>query len=286
MICTTRNRLTTGAFSYGLQLAGFFPASLNVTTIELITLRAAPNFVTIVIGLAAGSAGAFGLTTKGPTSLIGVMIAAALIPAAATVGIAAAWGEYRVVIGSLLLLLVTMVVINVGAFAVLWWLEYRPEQEGWFLSFDQSGQWVLVVGTTVLLIALVGLVSVASFQQVAYERSVNEEIHQTFDGPEYEDIRPVTVRIQYSSGGPFGSPETITITASRTADGGDPPQIADELDRRITESTDHEVDVHVQFVDYQRSNDSDRSETIATDSRQEVDSAGRYSARSSFTLSA
>lgn len=257
-----------GAFSYGLQLAGFFPASIDVATIDLIALRAVPTFVTIVVGLAAGSAGAFGLTTKGPTSLIGVMIAAALIPAAATVGIAAAWGEYRIAIGSLLLLLMTMVVINVGAFAVLWGLEYRPERENWLLSFDQSGQWVLVVGTAVLLIAVVGLVGAASFQQVAYERSVNEEIHQTFDAPEYGDIRPVAVRIQYSSVGPFGSPETITITASRTVDGSDPPQIADELDRHITEATDHEVDVRVQFVDYQQSDDSDRSSVSYNGSQQ------------------
>ena len=41
--------------------------------------------------IAAGSASAFGVTTKGPTSLIGVMIAAALIPAAGTVGIAVVW---------------------------------------------------------------------------------------------------------------------------------------------------------------------------------------------------
>lgn len=256
-----------GAFSYGLQAAGFFPEPLGVTTIDLIALRVAPNLVTIAIGLAAGAAGAFGLTTKGPTSLIGMMIAA-LIPAAATVGIATAWNKYRIAVGSLLLLLLTMITINIGAFVVLWWLDYRPEQDKWLLPSRWSLRWILIVDTAVLLIASIGLVGAASYQQIAFEQTVNEVVHQIFDKSEYGSAEPVAVRIQYSGIGPFGSPETITITASRTADGSDPPSVTGELDQRIAEATDREVDVWIEFVEYQRSDDSTPAERLDADSQQ------------------
>lgn len=267
------------AFSYGLQVAGFFPVSLDVSTIDLIALRLAPNFVTIVIGLSAGAAGAYGLTTKGPTSLIGVMIAAALIPAAATTGIAAVWGEYRIAIGSLLLLLLTMVVINGGAFAVLWWLEYRPETEGWLLPSERSTRWFLVVGTALVLLVFVGFIGVATYQQIDFERTVTAEVDRAFDDSEYEDAVPVAIRIQYSGVGPFGAPETITITVSRTADGSDPPQIAGELERRITESTGREIDVRVRFIEYQQPDEGDRSAAVGINPPREIGRPGYGGAR-------
>lgn len=245
-----------GVFSYGLQLAGFFPRTLDITSIDLIALRVAPNLVTIAIGLAAGVAGAFGLTTKGPTSLIGVMIAAALIPAAATVGIAAAWNEYRVAVGSLLILVLTMILINTGSFAVLR-RYYSPDKEGWLFSSKSSRERAAVIGTALALVVLLAVVGVASYQQIVFERTVNMEIQDTFG--EYDDAEVVAVRIQYSRGS-FGSPETITVLASRTADGSDPPMIADELDRRISGVTDRGVDVRVRFQEYQRPDSDDRAQ--------------------------
>lgn len=247
-----------GAFSVGLQLAGFFPSTLDISSLDLIGVRIAPNFVTIAIGLSAGAAAAFGLTTEGPTSLIGVMIAAALIPAAATVGIGAAWNEYRIAVGSLVLLLLTMILINAGAFVVLRRF-YNLEQEEWLFSSRSFIGRLAVVGTALVLVVLVVLVGVASYQQIALERTINAETQDTFD--EYDEAKLVTVRIQYSSG-PFGSPETITVLASRTADGSDPPMIADDLNRRVTEATDRNVDVRVRFQEYQRADSDDPSESV------------------------
>ena len=237
------------AFSYGLQLSGFFPRTLDVASIDLIALRVAPNLVTVAIGLAAGAAGAFGLTTNGPTSLIGVMIAAALIPAA-TVGIAAAWSEYRLAVGSLALLLLTMILINVGTAAVLRRF-YGPGRKGWLSRSQSSFERLATVGTILALAVLVAIVGVGAYQQIAFERTVNTEIETTFDRPEYGDTAPVTVRIQYI-GDSFGSPALVTVVASWTADGSDPPTIADDLNRRITETTDREVAVRVRFQEYHR----------------------------------
>lgn len=242
--------VTGGAFSAVLQLTGFFPQTLDVASIDLIAVRMAPNFVAIAIALAAGGAGAFGLMTKGPTALIGVMIAAALIPAAATIGIATAWNQYRIAAGSLFLLLMTMVLINAAAYGVLRAF-YTPAQSGWLFTAESTRGRFAVLATAVVIVVLVGIVGVASAQHVAFERTVNGEVQDVFDGSAYDATDPVTVRIEYS-GGPFGSPETITVVANRPAGAGDPPNVADALDRRIGEATDREVAVRVRFQEYQQ----------------------------------
>ncbi|RRJ33776.1 TIGR00341 family protein [Halocatena pleomorpha] len=240
--------------SVGLQLGGIAPNSLDVSTVELISLRSAPNWFTALIGIASGAAGAFALTTKGSTSLVGVMIAAALIPAAATVGIAAMWGASRLAVGSLLLLVLTLLLINASAFAVLWWFQYRPQRQGWLVSAD-SGTWLVVV-TGIVLIALTVLTAGAFYEQSSFEQTVNHEVETTLAAPEYASLEPVTVRTEYTGPGPFSSPETVTVVVSRTDGDSPPPEVAETLDRRITESTDETPIVRVRFDSYQYSNTS------------------------------
>lgn len=248
------------AFSVGLQFGGFVPATLDITSIDLIALRVAPTVFTVVVGLAAGAAGAYGLATKGPTSLIGVMIAAALIPAAATVGIAAAWNEPRIAIGSLLLLVLTMILINVSAFSVLWGFEYRPDEQGWLFEASATKQRLVLVGTAIALLAIVTFTGVASYEQIGFERTATQEVTGVIDDPEYESLQLVAVRIRYSGLDPFGSPQTITITVNHSAD-TDPPRVAGEIDRRILSATGRDVVVRIQFIQYQRSEDAEPSRT-------------------------
>ncbi|MFB9805176.1 DUF389 domain-containing protein [Haladaptatus pallidirubidus] len=120
--------VTSAVFSLFLRVTGFAPAGLAVSSIELVSVRLAPTMITVAIGLGAGSAAAFALTTKGPTALVGVMIAAALLPAAATVGIALVWGALIVALGSSILLAMTLIFINVAVIATLRYLGYRPDE--------------------------------------------------------------------------------------------------------------------------------------------------------------
>ena len=241
--------VAAGAFAFALQLAGFFPSTLDITSIELISLRLSPSLVTVAVGLAAGAAGSFGLMTKGPTSLIGVMIAAAIVPAAATVGIAAAWSEYRIVVGSALLLVATMVVINGGAFAVLR-RYYRPDRSGWLVP-SHSGGARRVLGVLVVVALVVSAAGVGAYQQVTFERTATTEVERTL-ATEYDDLEPVAITVQYV-GLALDSPPTVTVVASRPAEGEPPPTLAAELDRRITEATDRRVRVRVRFREFQRS---------------------------------
>ena len=82
-----------GAAAFGLLVrhGGVVPGQLRVTTVQQIAQRISPGFLSMVVGVCAGGAGAIGLATALPVSLVGVMIAAALIPAAAAVGVGIAW---------------------------------------------------------------------------------------------------------------------------------------------------------------------------------------------------
>lgn len=253
--------LGAGVFSLVIQLGGFVPGTLDVTSIDLIALRIAPGALTVAVGVASGVAGAYGLATKGPTSLIGVMIAAALIPAAAATGIAAAWNEPRIAVGALLLLVLTMILINVGAAGTLWSFGYRPENRGWLVEAGPSKQQLALALTALALLGVVLFTGVASYQQLGVERTINEEVDTFFDDPEYDSLEPVAVRIQYAGFGSFASPETVTLTVGRTAN-GDPPQIAGEIDRRIEAATGSDVQVRLQFIEYQRSDDAEPSRSI------------------------
>lgn len=240
-----------------LQFGGVVPNTLDITTIELISLRSAPGWFTVVIGVATGTASAFALTTKGSTSLVGVMIAAALIPAAATIGIAVVWNELRLAVGSLVLLVFTILLINASAFAVLWRFQYRPRQQGWLVP-SSPRLWLVVVTTGILLLVLIAFTGSVFYQQSSFEQTATNEVQSTLASPEFASLEPVTVRTQYSGPGPFGSPETVTVVVSRVAETDEPPGVARTLDQRISEATDYDVVVRVRFEDYQYSDPRSR----------------------------
>ena len=243
--------VAAAAFGLGLRASGFVPGGLAVTALDSIAVRIAPGLLSVAVATAAGAASAFGLATKGPTSLIGVMIAAALIPAAAAAGVAAAWVEPRVAIGALLLLVVSTVLINASAYAVLRWLGYGPEDRWWRRPSVPTRRRIAVVVTALGVLLLVGATLAGSYQQLDYERTVNREVEAVLSAPEYGAVSPVAVRIEYAGTGPFATPETVTVVASLT--GTDPPQVADDIAARIRAATGEDVSVRVRFLEYQDS---------------------------------
>jgi uncharacterized hydrophobic protein (TIGR00341 family) len=248
------------AFGYVLKTFAFVPP-LNITALGQISSRAAPGLMTIAVGLAAGAASAFGLSTKGPTSLIGVMIAAALIPAAGTVGIAVVWGYPVIAIGSLLLLLISIVGINVAAFVTLWYLDYRPngfDRELWNPR-ESTGTVTFALGVLVLFVVVAGA-GVATYQQITYERTVNQEVSSVLDNSEYANLTYVSTNTEYAFTDGWFESESVTVTVSRTSD-KEYPELANRLQRRLTAATGQNPSVRVHFVDYAVANSSQTSLT-------------------------
>ncbi|WP_276299918.1 TIGR00341 family protein [Halorussus lipolyticus] len=248
------------AFGYLLKSFSFVP-QLQITALAQISSRVAPSLLTVAVGLAAGSASAFGVTTKGPTSLIGVMIAAALIPAAATTGIATIWGFPVIAIGSLVLLLISVVSINVSAFVTLWYLGYRPDgfdRKLWAFEDRREAASLAVFAIAVLLV--VGWAGFATYQQVTYQQTVNQEVSSVLDNSEYANLTYVGTNTQYGFTGSRFESETVTVTISRTSS-REYPNLATRLQNRIDAATAQNPSVRVHFVDYQVANStaSDRT---------------------------
>ncbi len=245
-----------GAFLFSLLAKQFFavPMALDIATIEVISGRFSPGMLAVVVGLASGAAGAFGLATKGQVSIVGVMIAAALIPTAAASGIGFAWGVPIVGLGSLVLLLVTIVAVNVGGVTMLSYLGYRPDEidEGFF-DLSSAREIAVLAATTAAVVLIVVAVGYGSYQQFAFERSVNSAVTDVLEGGEYEELEVTSIATEYAAAGPFSDPTTVTVTLSRTSDQsyGDLPN---SFYRAIANETDEDVQVRVQYQDFDQAN--------------------------------
>ncbi|WP_436924182.1 TIGR00341 family protein [Halosimplex amylolyticum] len=244
---------------FSLLVKQFFavPTTLDITSMELVAGRVAPSILSVVIGLAAGAAGAYGLATKGSVSIVGVMIAAALIPVAAVTGIGVAWGRAITAVGSLTLLVLTMIAVNVGGYLMLRYLGYRPDEVDEGLFAVPGGREALVVGGTALVVvAIVVAVGIGSYGHTSFERTVNDAATEVLQQSEYENLGITQVSTEYTTVGPFGDPSTVTIALSRTNEQSY-PDLPGVLDRRITERTGENVTVRVRYVDFVTSGDNE-----------------------------
>ena len=238
-------------FGFVAKTIGLAPASLDITSLQLISLRAAPTPFSIIVGAAAGAAAAFGLTTKGSNSLVGVMIAAALIPAAATVGIAIAWSEYLVALGSGLLLVSTMAVVNLAMVLVLWVL-YRDHDSGKLSFADRTPSRAAFV-TVILIVVAVAATGVAVSQQALFQQTVTQSVDTVLDDPAYSGVDSVSVQTEYAGIGRSltSSPQSTTITVSASNESY--PNLSTQLRDRIQSKT-GSTRVTVRFNTFQQAN--------------------------------
>lgn len=90
----------------------------DLTSPELMS-RTVAGFDTVALALASGAAGAMSLTTGLSSTLVGVMVAVALLPPAATIGLMLSQGNTSLAIGAALLLAVNIVCVNLASKIVL-----------------------------------------------------------------------------------------------------------------------------------------------------------------------
>jgi uncharacterized membrane protein len=178
------------------------------------------------------------------------MIAVALVPPTAVVGIGIAWGLPGVALGSLVLALVNLLSINLAALATLWYGGYRPKL--WFRrdaakSATLKGIAVLVVVIAVLSVFLGG-VTYSTLQSSTFETQVDTAATDLttgrYDTLSLIDVRVTEVRRNYV----FGEPTRVVVTVGRP-DGTTPPDgFADALRARIVDRTGERVAVEVRYV--------------------------------------
>jgi uncharacterized membrane protein len=238
--------LGAAAFGVALQLSGFVSPTVNVETIAQVGERTAPGLLTLAVGYAAGMAGAVGIATALPVSIVGVMIAAALIPAAAATGIGIAWNEPGVAVGASVLLVANLVSVNVAGFATLRGFGYR--------STDADTSRIPRLGAVLLVLTLVVAVLGAGAlftAQTSFENEVNSAVSDVFEDEAYEDLELVQTSVEFVVV-PGSTAPDIRVVVHRPAD--EPtPQLAADLATAIETRTEREVNVRVEFVEVQRS---------------------------------
>ncbi|NOX28272.1 MAG: TIGR00341 family protein [Gammaproteobacteria bacterium] len=114
LVCSLAGLALALVLSYIIGLIWTGPIDSN----ELLA-RTYVGFSGAALALASGAAAVLSLTTGLPSVLVGVMVAVALLPPTATIGIMAANQEYQLAYGAVLLLAVNIVCVNLAAKIVL-----------------------------------------------------------------------------------------------------------------------------------------------------------------------
>jgi uncharacterized hydrophobic protein (TIGR00341 family) len=142
------------ALVFALIVGMFF--TIDPNTPEIL-LRTQVGISDVVVAFSAGAAGAFALTVGAPTALIGVMVAAALMPPLVSMGILAGEGLWSCAYGSLILLLVNLICINLSGVLVFLSVglrPWRPEES----SRAMKSRWAAVIVWVLMLAVLVMLI--------------------------------------------------------------------------------------------------------------------------------
>ncbi|GJM17884.1 MAG: hypothetical protein DHS20C14_00970 [Phycisphaeraceae bacterium] len=100
-------------------------ANVNSESAEF-AARASVDFYDIPLALAAGAAGSLAATTGAASTLVGVMVAVALLPPTAACGMLAGSGDWKAAFGAFQMLMINVVGINLAATGVFLLQGIRP----------------------------------------------------------------------------------------------------------------------------------------------------------------
>ncbi len=239
--------LAAAAFAVVVRVTNVVPPGLDLTNVPEISERLAPDLLSLAVALGAGVAGVVSISTGIGVALVGVMIAAALIPPAAAAGIAIAWGEPTAAIGATVLVIVNVISVNLAGLLTLWYAGYRPERI-WDLGPTEERVRRRVVGLVVIVgvfALFLGGITYASYQAATFEEAARSEVESVLADDEAYQL--LDLQVEMDDDLPFREPETVTVTVGGPPGQGDPALVA-TLRERIDAQTDADVTVQVRFV--------------------------------------
>ena len=222
---------TLFAVSYRLLLA----PDLELLLIQQVAERAHPGLLALAIALGAGTAGALSLTSGADEALVGVMIAVALMPPAASVGLGIAYTDPILAVGAGVLVLVNLLSINIAGIVTIWIKRYKPTH--WYDAQEARRATVgrlAIFGLAVLLLtSFLAVSSLDARDNMAFETAVQGIAEETTD-------QLLAVDIHYRADLISQTPSEVTITVY-----GDSPPAATTIRERIREQTGVDVPVTV-----------------------------------------
>lgn len=219
---------SAAVFAWLVKTTGVVPAGTDVTAIPAVRERLLPGVLSLIVAIGAGIAGVISLSTGVSTAMVGVMIAVALIPPAATVGIALAWGDPPAALAAGVLTLVNLLSINLAALTVLHYVGYRPQR--WFrleearaATLKRIGALVVAIG--VLSVVLVGI-TYTSHQDATQETEIRTIASETVG--QYPTIAFEGIQVDRGDRLLDRTPDEIIIEVAIALD-RDPPALAEEI---------------------------------------------------------
>jgi uncharacterized hydrophobic protein (TIGR00271 family) len=139
-------------------LAGWI-FDLNLESHEIMS-RTSLSLQDLLLALAAGAAGALAFTTGVPASLVGVMVAVALLPPLVVCALAASNGHWAMAQGAAMLLAGNLVCVNLAGVATFllrgvaprtWWQKRKSRK----LAVGMLLVWLLLLAALVVLVLVV-----------------------------------------------------------------------------------------------------------------------------------
>jgi uncharacterized hydrophobic protein (TIGR00341 family) len=239
-------------FAFLLRTFALVPPGLDPLQLAEVSERLAPNVLVLVVAIGAGIAGIVSLMTGVSATLVGVMIAVALIPPAAAVGIGIAFRIPRLVLGAGVIVAVNVLSINLAALVVLWYEGYRPQR--WFREDDARAAFVKRVAVLVAAIAVLS-VFLGGVTYESYAVSTTEADIRTAVGDELaaldSNVELLELDIERTGTIPPLETERVEVIVGAPP-GSDLAGLADALDERVETTIGNDVRIEVRIVTVER----------------------------------
>ncbi len=191
---------------FAVAYRGTIGPGLELLLIQQIAERAHPGLLALAIALGAGTAGALALTSGADEALVGVMIAVALMPPAASVGLGIAYVEPALAFGAGVLVLVNLLSINVAGIVTIWIKRYKPSH--WYdaqRARQITAERLVVFGLAVIVLtSFLAMSSLDARDNMAFENEVEEIVEASADGV-------LSVEFRYESDLISQQPSQVTI---------------------------------------------------------------------------
>jgi uncharacterized membrane protein len=113
------------------------------------------SYADFVLALASGAAGALSFTSGVPGSLIGVMVAVALLPPLMVFGLLLGDGQFQSSLNALLLLMTNVVCVNISGVAMFLYQGVRPNS--WWEAKRAKRQTRIAIAVWMVLLAILSI---------------------------------------------------------------------------------------------------------------------------------
>jgi len=146
--------ITGIAFAVAIALVLGWFATVDITNPEIAS-RLQVSYADFVLALASGAAGALSFTSGAPGSLIGVMVAVALLPPLMVFGLLVGDGQFQTSLNALLLLMTNVVCVNISGVAMFLFQGVRPNS--WWEAKKAKKQTRIAIAVWMALLAMLSI---------------------------------------------------------------------------------------------------------------------------------